>query len=164
MVTNIATFEEQMANVMKIIEELTTHVQSQDTQISKIFSNVNNTDTSHAKGKGVDEEHYEAETSVRRQLMEEETILEKLNISFDELVSIDQIKKIMFGTIKDKLGKNTKSSLTYNKSYTKRIDNLKMSTGYQPRNFSSLMVGEIQSSMWPTSSKRAMMLEHFGII
>ncbi|KAL8525592.1 hypothetical protein ACS0TY_015002 [Phlomoides rotata] len=62
--------------------------------------------------------------------MEEDAMLEKLNISSDGFVPIDQIKKIVLGTIKDKLGESTKSSLTYAKPYTKRIDNLKIPTGY----------------------------------
>ncbi|XP_070028590.1 uncharacterized protein [Nicotiana sylvestris] len=36
------------------------------------------------------------------------------------------------GIIEDKIDPPIKSSLTYAKSYTQRIDNLKMSTGYQP--------------------------------
>ncbi|KAL8507331.1 hypothetical protein ACS0TY_018031 [Phlomoides rotata] len=118
--------------MMKIIKELTTHVQSQNAQIAKLLSNTNNTDTSRAKGKCVAEEHDEAETSVRRHLMEEDTMLEKLNISSDGLVPIDQIKETVLGTIKDKLRESTKSSLTYAKPYTKRIENLKKPAGYQP--------------------------------
>ncbi|KAL0328055.1 UNVERIFIED_CONTAM: hypothetical protein Scaly_2238100 [Sesamum calycinum] len=35
------------------------------------------------------------------------------------------------GTIQNKLGGNSKSSMTYTKPYTQRIDNLKMSVAYQ---------------------------------
>ena len=39
------------------------------------------------------------------------------------------------GNIKDKYEVATKSSLTYESPYTARIDNLKMSSGYQPPKF-----------------------------
>ncbi|KAL8483744.1 hypothetical protein ACS0TY_026430 [Phlomoides rotata] len=135
MVTDVATFEKQkekMVNMIKIIEELTIRVQSQDAQIAKLMTNVNNTDTSRVKGKRVAEEHDEAETSDRCQPMEEDAILQTLNISSDGFVPIYQIKEIVIGTIKDKLGESTKSSLTYAKWYTKRIDSLKMLACYQP--------------------------------
>ncbi|KAL0461183.1 UNVERIFIED_CONTAM: hypothetical protein Slati_0005900 [Sesamum latifolium] len=39
------------------------------------------------------------------------------------------------GTIQNKFDRSTKSSLTYRKPYTQRIDNLKMPVGYQPPKF-----------------------------
>ncbi|KAL8553315.1 hypothetical protein ACS0TY_001837 [Phlomoides rotata] len=75
------------------------------------MSNANNTDTSRAKGKKVVEEHDEAETSAKHQPMEGDATLEKLNISSNELVPIDQINEIVFGTIKDKLEKRTSHPL-----------------------------------------------------
>jgi len=42
------------------------------------------------------------------------------------------------GTFKDKYKVATKSSLTYARPYTARIDSLKMPAGYQPPKFQQL--------------------------
>ncbi|KAL8499053.1 hypothetical protein ACS0TY_022134 [Phlomoides rotata] len=91
-VTDVATFKDQkekMASMMKTIEELTTRIQSQDAQITKLLSNANNTDTSRDKGKGIAEEHYKVETFATCQLIEEVTMVEKQNISSNGFVPID---------------------------------------------------------------------------
>ncbi|KAL8478630.1 hypothetical protein ACS0TY_030496 [Phlomoides rotata] len=45
------------------------------------------------------------------------------------------VREVILGTIKDKFEKHSKSSFSYTKPYTKRIDDLKMSTGNQPPKF-----------------------------
>ena len=56
-------------------------------------------------------------------------------VSSDGMIPINQTKEFIMGTIKDKYEVATKSSLTYESPYTARIDNLKMSSGYQPPKF-----------------------------
>ena len=55
-----------------------------------------------------------------------------IQVSCNKLIPVDQLKDFIMGTIKDKYERNVKSSFTCAKPYTKRIDNLKMSAGYQP--------------------------------
>ncbi|KAK4389855.1 hypothetical protein Sango_2322500 [Sesamum angolense] len=47
----------------------------------------------------------------------------------------DKLKEFIEGTIRSKIEGSSKSSLTYSKSYTPRIDSLKMPMGYQPPKF-----------------------------
>ncbi|KAK4383237.1 hypothetical protein Sango_2794900 [Sesamum angolense] len=47
----------------------------------------------------------------------------------------DELKEFIEGTIKSKIEGSSKSSLTYSKPYTQRIDSLKMPMGYQPPKF-----------------------------
>ncbi|KAL0284317.1 UNVERIFIED_CONTAM: hypothetical protein Sangu_2832800 [Sesamum angustifolium] len=48
---------------------------------------------------------------------------------------MDQLKKFIKGTIRSRNEGSSKSSLTYSKLYTPRIDSLKMPIGYQPLKF-----------------------------
>ncbi|XP_070029337.1 uncharacterized protein [Nicotiana sylvestris] len=51
------------------------------------------------------------------------------------MIPIDQLKEFIEGTIKNKYEVAVKSSLTYAKPYTARVDTLKMPAGYQPPKF-----------------------------
>ncbi|KAL0446314.1 UNVERIFIED_CONTAM: hypothetical protein Slati_1759300 [Sesamum latifolium] len=51
------------------------------------------------------------------------------------MIPVDQLKEFIKGTIRSKIEGSSKSSLTYSKLYTQRIDNMKMSMGYQPPKF-----------------------------
>ncbi|WMV08390.1 hypothetical protein MTR67_001775 [Solanum verrucosum] len=59
----------------------------------------------------------------------------EIQVSSEGTIPIDQIKEFIMGTIKDNYAVATKYSLTYAMPYTARIDNLKMSAGYQPSKF-----------------------------
>ena len=48
------------------------------------------------------------------------------------MIPIDQLKNFIIEAIEDKFESPSKFSPTYAKSYTQRIDNLKMPEGYQP--------------------------------
>ncbi|KAL0290915.1 UNVERIFIED_CONTAM: hypothetical protein Scaly_2653400 [Sesamum calycinum] len=61
--------------------------------------------------------------------------MKELQVSSEGLIFVDQLKEFIMGTIQNKLGGNFKSSMTYTKQYTQRIDNLKMPVGYQSLKF-----------------------------
>ncbi|KAL0294025.1 UNVERIFIED_CONTAM: hypothetical protein Sangu_3226400 [Sesamum angustifolium] len=61
--------------------------------------------------------------------------MKELQVTLDGLIPADQLKEFIMGTIKNKLGGNSKSSTTYTRPYTQRIDNLKMLVSYQPPKF-----------------------------
>ncbi|XP_012849590.1 PREDICTED: uncharacterized protein LOC105969382 [Erythranthe guttata] len=124
--------EEQMAILTKAIEGLTKHIQEQDSQIAMLRDKV---DGSHDMGKQ-GENHTEAETSARRHPIErEKSPAEEFQVSSEGLIPIDQLKEFIMGTIKDKFNEGSKSSSTYTKPYTLRVDDLKMPIGYQPPKF-----------------------------
>ncbi|KAL0285724.1 UNVERIFIED_CONTAM: hypothetical protein Sangu_2765900 [Sesamum angustifolium] len=56
-------------------------------------------------------------------------------MSSDGLIPVNQLKEFIEGTIRSKIEESSKSSLTCSKSYTPRIDSLKMPMGYQPTKF-----------------------------
>ncbi|KAL0413002.1 UNVERIFIED_CONTAM: hypothetical protein Sradi_1501900 [Sesamum radiatum] len=134
MVTNATTIEEQLASLTRAIEGLTKHVQEQDAQIARLIHKADNVDASHIMGKQV-EAHDEAEVSTKQRYTENDKSAKELQVSSDGLIPVDQLKEFIEGTIRSKIEGSSKSSLTYSKPYTPRIDSLKMPIGYQPPKF-----------------------------
>ncbi|KAL2237994.1 UNVERIFIED_CONTAM: hypothetical protein Sindi_0991100, partial [Sesamum indicum] len=69
MVTNATTLEEQIACLMRAIEDLAKHIQEQDSQISKMMNTIDNSDASHVAKTQV-QRHEEEETSLNQQSSE----------------------------------------------------------------------------------------------
>ncbi|KAL0309871.1 UNVERIFIED_CONTAM: hypothetical protein Sradi_5929400 [Sesamum radiatum] len=63
------------------------------------------------------------------------SLQKNFQISSDGLIPVDQLKEFIEGTIRSKIEGSSRSSFTYSKPYTPRIDNLKMPIGYQPPKF-----------------------------
>ncbi|KAL7082182.1 hypothetical protein ACP275_14G083700 [Erythranthe tilingii] len=134
MTTNATTMEEQIASLAKAIEGLTKHVQQRDFQIAKLIDKMDKADASQV----VDqiEAQDEAVTSTKQQSVENEKApTQELQVSSDGLIHVDQVMTLISETIKDKLEGSSKSSSTYVKPYTPRIDDLKMPMGYIPPKF-----------------------------
>ncbi|KAK3026904.1 hypothetical protein RJ639_041373 [Escallonia herrerae] len=102
-------------------------------------------ETSNAH-KGKNEEVSEGETSnankdKNKELLEGEDSNKKtepknaFQLMLEGSIPVDQLREFIMGTIKDKLKGPTKSSLTYAKPYTQKIDLLRMPIGYQPPKF-----------------------------
>ncbi|KAL0313479.1 UNVERIFIED_CONTAM: hypothetical protein Sradi_5747200 [Sesamum radiatum] len=134
MVTNATTIEKQLASLTRAIEGLTKHVQEQDAQITRLIHKTDNVDASHIMGKQV-EAHDEVDVSTKQRYTENDKSAKELQVSSDGLILVDQLKEFIEGTIRSKIEGSSKSSLTYSKPYTPRIDNLKMPMGYQPPKF-----------------------------
>ncbi|KAI3457318.1 hypothetical protein Pfo_013981 [Paulownia fortunei] len=64
--------------------------------------------------------------TLKSQNYEQKAFNSRIQVSSDGLIPVDQLKEFIMGTIKDKFDGSSKSSLTYAKPYTQRIDNLKM--------------------------------------
>ncbi|KAL0439253.1 UNVERIFIED_CONTAM: hypothetical protein Slati_2408300 [Sesamum latifolium] len=130
MVTNPTTIEEQLASLKRTIEGLIKYVQEKDAQITRLINKADDIDASHIMGKQV-EAHDEVEASVKQYYTEKDKYANELQISFDGLIYMDQLKEFIEQTIKRKIEGSSKSSLTYSKPYTQRIDSLKMPMDYQ---------------------------------
>ncbi|KAH0781741.1 hypothetical protein KY290_001339 [Solanum tuberosum] len=62
-------------------------------------------------------------------------LVKEMLVSSEGMIPLDRLKEFIEGTIKDKYEVSTKSSHIYVKPYTIRIDNFKMSAGFQPLKF-----------------------------
>ncbi|KAK4381928.1 hypothetical protein Sango_2919900 [Sesamum angolense] len=102
--------------------------------IARLINKADNVDASHVMGKQV-ETHDKVEASAKQHYIEKNKYAKKLQISFDGLIPVDQLKEFIEGTIRSKIEGSSKSSLTYSKPYTPRIDSLKMPMSYQPPKF-----------------------------
>ncbi|KAL0325221.1 UNVERIFIED_CONTAM: hypothetical protein Sradi_5091400 [Sesamum radiatum] len=134
MVTNATTIKEQLASLTRAIEGITKHVQEQDAQIARLINKADNVDASHVMGKHV-EAHDEVEASAKQHYTKKDKYAKELQIASDRLIPVDQLKEFIEGTIRSKSEGSSKSSLTYSKPYTPRINNMKMPMGYQPPKF-----------------------------
>ncbi|KAK4397751.1 hypothetical protein Sango_1250600 [Sesamum angolense] len=101
------------------------HVQEQDAQIARLINKADNVDASYIMGKQV-EAHDEVEASPKQHYTEKDKYSKEIQISYDGLIFVDQLKKFIEGTIRSKIEGSSKSSLTYSKPYTPRIDSMKM--------------------------------------
>ncbi|KAL0285946.1 UNVERIFIED_CONTAM: hypothetical protein Sangu_2756000 [Sesamum angustifolium] len=81
------------------------------------------------------EVHDKAEVSTKKHYNKKDKSAKELQISSDRLISVDQLKEFIEGTIGSKIEGSSRSSLTYSKPYTPWIDSLKMPVGYQPPKF-----------------------------
>ncbi|KAL0292820.1 UNVERIFIED_CONTAM: hypothetical protein Sradi_6971000, partial [Sesamum radiatum] len=102
--------------------------------IARLINKADNVDASHVMGKQV-EAHDEVEASIKQHYTERDKYAKELQVSSDGLIPVDQLKEFIEGTIKSKIEGSSRSSLTYSKPYTPRIDSLKMPMGYQPPKF-----------------------------
>ncbi|KAL0439781.1 UNVERIFIED_CONTAM: hypothetical protein Slati_2461100 [Sesamum latifolium] len=134
MVTNATTIEEQLVSLTRAIEGLTKHVQEQDAQIARLIHKADNVEASHIMRKQI-EAHDETEVSTKNCYAENDKSAKELQVFSDGLIPVDQLKEFIEGTIRSKIEESSKSSLTYSKPYTSRIDSLKMPMGYQPPKF-----------------------------
>ncbi|KAL0404348.1 UNVERIFIED_CONTAM: hypothetical protein Sradi_2075600 [Sesamum radiatum] len=81
------------------------------------------------------EAHDEAEVSTKQRYTENDKSAKEFQVSSDGFIPVDQLNEFIEGTIRSKIEGGSKSSLTYAKPYTQRIDNMKMLMGYQPPKF-----------------------------
>ncbi|KAL0325135.1 UNVERIFIED_CONTAM: hypothetical protein Sradi_5082800 [Sesamum radiatum] len=147
MVTNATTIEEQLVSLTRAIEGVTKHVQEKDAQVARLINKADNVDASHIMEKQI-EAHDEVEAPAKQHYTKKDKYAKEFQISSDGLIPMDQLKEFIEGTIRSKIEGSSKSSLTYSKPYTIRIDNLKMPMGCQPPSLSNLMVKATLSSTW----------------
>ncbi|KAK4391586.1 hypothetical protein Sango_1936400 [Sesamum angolense] len=127
-VINATTIEEQLADLTRAIEGLMRHVQEQDAQIARLINKADNIDASHITGKQV-EAHDEVETPIKQHYTENDKSTKEIQISSNGLIPVDQLKEFIEETIKSKIEGSSRSSFTYSKPYTLRINSLKMPMG-----------------------------------
>ncbi|KAL0286755.1 UNVERIFIED_CONTAM: hypothetical protein Scaly_2783500 [Sesamum calycinum] len=106
----------------------------QDAQIARLINKIDNVNASHVMGKSV-EVHDEVEAPAKQYYTKKDKSAKEFQISSDGLIPVNQLNEFIEGTIRSKIEESSKTSLTYSKPYSPRIDSLKMPMGYQPPKF-----------------------------
>ncbi|CAL8991155.1 unnamed protein product, partial [Prunus brigantina] len=139
MVTGAMSIEEQLAHMSEAVMKLTKMVEEKDAQIASL---INKWEAHQDKEPGQDANkkgpHHEAESS-EKGLGHETESGEKSHGKIDAAsvgsLSVQQLQDMIANTIRVQYGAPSRDTLMYSKPYTRRIDNLRMQTGYQPPKF-----------------------------
>ncbi|KAI5316688.1 hypothetical protein L3X38_036395 [Prunus dulcis] len=139
MVTGAMSIEEQLAHMSEAVTKLTKMVEEKDVQIASL---INKWETHQDKEPSQDvhkkESHHEAESSEKGLGHETESGDKshgKGNTASVGSLSIQQLQDMITNTIRAQYGGPSQDTFIYSKPYTKRLDNLRMPTGYQPPKF-----------------------------
>ena len=98
MVSVASSPEEQLANLTKLVEGLTKHVQHQESLIDKLMDRIEGLldgDASHAPVKGI--EVQEIEDPAKKA-----PFVKEMPVSSKGMIQLDRLKEFIEGTIKDK--------------------------------------------------------------
>ncbi|KAI5337086.1 hypothetical protein L3X38_016355 [Prunus dulcis] len=139
MVTGAMSIKEQLAYMSEAVTKLMKMVEEKDVQIASL---INQWETHQDKEPSQDvhkkESHHEAESS-EKGLGHETESGDKSHGKGDTALmgslSIQQLQDMITNTIRAQYGGPSQDTFIYSKPYTKRLDNLRMSTGYQPPKF-----------------------------
>ncbi|GFZ19590.1 hypothetical protein Acr_28g0002950 [Actinidia rufa] len=130
MTTNALAIEEQLVILTKTVEALCKTMEDRDVQMASMMNKIESLGESNQVTDNPPKLQDVTDSSAKQQKTHN-----NLQVSDDGSIPIDQLKEIILDTIKDKYEETLKSSLTYAKPYTQRIDQLKMHVGYQPPKF-----------------------------
>ncbi|KAI5317281.1 hypothetical protein L3X38_036988 [Prunus dulcis] len=139
MVTGAMSIEEQLAHMSEAVTKLSKMVEEKDVQIASL---INQWETYQDKEPSQDvhkkESHHEAESSEKglgHETVSGDKSHGKGNTASVGSLSIQQLQDMITNTIKAQYGGPSQDTFIYSKPYTKRLDNLRMPTGYQPPKF-----------------------------
>ena len=130
MTTNALAMEEQLAVLIKIIKALCKTMEDRDVQMASMMNKIESLEELNQATDNPPKLQDVIESSAKQQETQN-----NLQVSGDRSILVDQLKEIILGIIKDRYERTPKSSLTYAKHYTQRIDQLKMPISYQPLKF-----------------------------
>jgi hypothetical protein len=131
MMIETTSLEDQVANLTKLVEGLSTSLKAKDHEIAKLMNKLESMNeggqTSATKALQVDQ----------LDVIEDSTIGAARNIHgiTDGIFTMNQLKELIKEAITDQVESSVQPSYSYMKPYTQRIDLLRMPPNYQPPKF-----------------------------
>ncbi|KAK4383866.1 hypothetical protein Sango_2740900 [Sesamum angolense] len=145
MMVQTTSLEEKIASLTTAVGNLLKHVQARNEQLNKLHDKFQSTPTLT--------EFEEQDLSV------EFNTSKGIHVSTDGFVSIEHMKNTVNEAIANVYRTRVQVFKSYVKSYTKRIEQLRMPENYHPQSFNNLMVMGILGNILLTLLKHATMLE-----
>ena len=128
MMSNITSLEEQVSTIAQTLEELMKSMKERealrDAQITLLMDKMGNT-----SGLNREDESFKPKQTHNDK---PESSTKDLKLFVDGSISPDQLKELIRKAIKDQVGGGSQSSTTYAKTYTQRIDLMRIPQNYQP--------------------------------
>ena len=115
-----------MASMPKMIEALTKRSEAQEAHMEQIMSKLEG--SNEGSGNRPIDIGDRVETSAQRDPSKGKGPAD-IQVTAEGLIPVNQLKEFIAGTLKEEISSGAKSSFTYTKPYTARIEAIKMPTG-----------------------------------
>ena len=137
MMTNTSTMEEKMAEMEQRVTLLTKAFEEKDVKIATLMNKLELQDSGESS---LGPEHppdftLKGENARGDKGKGGEGTSQHGHSTSIASISVQQLQDMITNTIRAQYGGSSTSSVMYSKPYTKRIDNIRMSNGYQPPKF-----------------------------
>ena len=137
MMTNTSTMEEKMAEMEQRVTLLTKAFEEKDVKIATLINKLELQDSGESS---LGPEHppdftLKGENARGDKGKGGEGTSQHGHSTSIASISVQQLQDMITNTIRAQYGGSSTSSVMYSKPYTKRIDNIRMSNGYQPPKF-----------------------------
>uniref|UniRef100_A0A6N2N3S7 Retrotransposon gag domain-containing protein n=1 Tax=Salix viminalis TaxID=40686 RepID=A0A6N2N3S7_SALVM len=131
MMTETTSLEDQVANLAKLVEGLSTSLKAKDHEIAKLM---NKLESLNERGQTSTNKAFHVN---QLEVIEESAIgaVENIRGITDGIFTTNQLKELIKEAITDQVESSIQPSYSYVKPYTQRIDLLKMPLSYQPPKF-----------------------------
>ncbi|TYK02185.1 ty3-gypsy retrotransposon protein [Cucumis melo var. makuwa] len=127
MVTDVDTSENRMVELEKKVNMLMKVVEERDYEIASLNNHIQSRDAVESSYK-----HIVKNTNKRKAVRQESQPQNSTSIAS---LSVQQLQEMIANSIKTQYGGPAQTFSLYSKTYTKRIDNLRMPNGYQSPKF-----------------------------
>ncbi|KAK2986002.1 hypothetical protein RJ640_026392 [Escallonia rubra] len=135
MMTGSMSIEEQLATMSRAFEKLTKTVEEKDFQIATLMNKLELQANEESNRDEVNETSKKGGANGRHDESTFDGIEKEDRSNSVASLSVQQLQDMITSTIRAQYGGPSRNNLMYSKPYTKRIDNMRMPTGYQPPKF-----------------------------
>ncbi|KAK2978404.1 hypothetical protein RJ640_027467 [Escallonia rubra] len=135
MMTGSMSIEEQLATMSRAFEKLTKTVEEKDFQIATLMNKLELQANEESNRDEVNETSKKGGANGRHDESTFDRIEKEDKSNSVASLSVQQLQDMITSTIRAQYGGPSRNNLMYSKPYTKRIDNMRMPTGYQPPKF-----------------------------